>query len=70
MYCRYCGEQNLDEAVFCKNCGKRLKEEVKKPEVIIEKPKTEQHTYQQSTTTTSSSRISASMQTPSIHTTS
>lgn len=55
MYCRYCGEQNLDEAVFCKNCGKRLKEEVKKPEVIIEKPKTEQHTYQQSTTTTSSS---------------
>ena len=22
MYCRYCGENNPDEAVFCKNCGK------------------------------------------------
>ena len=55
MYCRYCGEKNPDEAVFCRNCGKRLKEEVKKPEVVIEKPKTEQNTYQQSATTTSSS---------------
>ena len=54
MYCRYCGEKNPEEAVFCKNCGKRLKEEVKKPEVI-EKPKTNQSNYQQSTTTTSSS---------------
>ena len=34
MYCRYCGENNPDEAVFCKNCGKKLKEEVKQPEVI------------------------------------
>ena len=34
MYCRYCGENNLEEAVFCKNCGKKLKEDVKKVEVV------------------------------------
>ena len=54
MYCRYCGEKNPEEAVFCRNCGKRLKEEVKKT-VVIETPKTNQNTNQQRTTTTSSS---------------
>ena len=53
MYCRYCGEDNPEEAVFCKNCGKKLKEEIKKPEVI-ETPKTEHEQTTQSTTTTSS----------------
>ena len=53
MYCRYCGENNPDEAVFCKNCGKKLKEEVKKPEVITHT--NNQNNNHQSTTTTSTS---------------
>ena len=53
MYCRYCGENNPDEAVFCKNCGKKLKEEVKKPEVITHT--TNQNNNHQSTTTTNTS---------------
>ena len=28
MYCRKCGEDNPDNAVFCRNCGERLVEEV------------------------------------------
>ena len=24
MYCRFCGAENPDEAVFCKKCGKKL----------------------------------------------
>lgn len=27
MYCHKCGENNPDEAKFCKNCGARLKKE-------------------------------------------
>ena len=30
MFCRNCGQQNDDRAVFCVNCGKPLKKEVKK----------------------------------------
>lgn len=51
MYCRYCGENNPEEAVFCKNCGKKLKEEPEK--IIIEKPV--QNTSQSTSTSTSSS---------------
>ena len=25
FYCRYCGEENIDDAVFCEKCGKKLK---------------------------------------------
>jgi hypothetical protein len=24
MFCRYCGEKNEDDAVFCKKCGKKI----------------------------------------------
>lgn len=24
MFCKYCGENNVDGAKFCKNCGKPL----------------------------------------------
>lgn len=48
MFCRHCGEENLDDAVYCKNCGTKLKVDVKKP-VIIENENNQQ------TTTSSSS---------------
>ena len=51
MYCRYCGEENPEEAEYCKNCGKRLKEEIKKPK-LIEAPKREYKQKTQRTTTT------------------
>ena len=54
MYCRHCGENNLDEAVYCKNCGKKLKEEPKKVEVV-ERPRQNQDYDQKSTTTTNTS---------------
>ena len=34
MLCRKCGEDNPENAVFCRNCGERLIEETKKAEVI------------------------------------
>ena len=58
MYCRHCGENNLDEAVYCKNCGKKLKEEPKKVEVV-ERPHQNQDYDQKSTTTTTSADDSA-----------
>ncbi|WP_406533727.1 zinc-ribbon domain-containing protein [Methanobrevibacter sp.] len=58
MYCRHCGENNLDEAVYCKNCGKKLKEEPKKVEVV-ERPRQNQDYNQKSTTTTTSADDSA-----------
>lgn len=45
MYCRKCGEENLDDAVFCKNCGEKLIEEVKKSEIIEEIPKNNQRIH-------------------------
>ena len=29
MFCKYCGEQNPDNAVFCKKCGGKLIDEKK-----------------------------------------
>lgn len=59
MFCYKCGEENPDEAKFCKNCGALLKkEEVVKKVEIVEAPDTQQNTYQQNTyqeTTTSTS---------------
>ncbi|WP_406532341.1 zinc-ribbon domain-containing protein [Methanobrevibacter sp.] len=56
MFCYKCGEENPDEAKFCKNCGALLKKEetVKKVE-IVEAPRQQQNTYQQTTSSTSSS---------------
>ena len=35
MFCKKCGEENPDNAVYCRNCGEKLiEEEVKKAEVI------------------------------------
>ena len=55
MFCYKCGEENPDEAKFCKNCGALLKKEetVKKVE-IVEAPRQQQNTYQQTTSSTSS----------------
>lgn len=63
MYCRKCGENNPEEAIYCKNCGTKLKEEVKKPEVIETIPITNQNSQQntsQRTTTTSTSNNNSS----------
>ena len=59
MFCRQCGEKNPDEAVYCKNYGCKLKEEIKKAE-IIENATTNQNTNNQQSTTTSSSSSSDS----------
>ena len=34
MFCRNCGEENIEEAIFCKNCGTQLREEPKKAEIL------------------------------------
>ena len=62
MFCRKCGEENPEEAVYCKNCGAKLIEEIKKPEVIetTTNRNTNQNTNQKSTTSTSSSTSDSS----------
>ncbi|WP_295610430.1 zinc ribbon domain-containing protein [uncultured Methanobrevibacter sp.] len=54
MFCYNCGEENPDEAKFCRNCGATLKKEetVKKVEVL-EARNHQQNTNSQQTTTTS-----------------
>ena len=61
MYCYKCGEDNPDEAKFCRNCGAPLNrdEEVKKVEVI-DSPNYNQNQQQQRTTTTTTSTSSGS----------
>lgn len=59
MYCRKCGEENPDNAVFCRNCGTKLIEDVKKAEVIDPPSKTDYNTNHESTTTTSSKNNSS-----------
>lgn len=29
MYCKFCGKENDENALFCSNCGHKLREEVK-----------------------------------------
>lgn len=65
MYCYNCGEENPDEAKYCKNCGALLKKEetVKKVEIIEEPITNQQNTYQntqQTTTSTSSKKDNSS----------
>ena len=34
MRCKKCREENTQDAVFCRKCGERLSDEVKKAEII------------------------------------
>ena len=57
MFCYNCGEENPDEAKYCKNCGAPLrKEEVVKKVEIVEAPGYQQNNSQQQTTTTSNNK--------------
>ena len=38
MFCYECGEENPDEAKYCKNCGALLKKEKAKKVEVIEQP--------------------------------
>ena len=59
MFCSKCGEENPENAVFCRNCGEKLKEEVKKAEVIDNPPINNDyqrtHTHQTTTQSNNSS---------------
>ena len=54
MYCSKCGEENPENAVFCRNCGEKLKEEVKKAEVIETPPSQNNNQHTQTSTESSS----------------
>lgn len=58
MFCYNCGEENPEEAKYCKNCGALLrKEETVKKVEVMEAPKyQENHNSQQRTTTTTTSK--------------
>ena len=34
MFCKNCGEENPENAIYCRNCGAKLVEDVKKTTVI------------------------------------
>lgn len=43
MYCKRCGTKNKDDALFCANCGQKLKEiPVQNPEPELEAKEIEQ----------------------------
>ena len=37
MFCKNCGEENPENAVYCRNCGTKLIEEVKKTDDMLER---------------------------------
>ena len=61
MYCYKCGEENSEDAEFCKKCGSKLKKEetVKKAE-FIETPISNQHANNSYERTTATSKKSGS----------
>lgn len=62
MFCYNCGEENPEEAKYCRNCGASLKKEetIKKVEVM-EAPKHQQNANHQKTTTTTKSSSDSSL---------
>lgn len=59
MFCYNCGEENPDEAKYCRNCGALLrKEETVKKVEVLEARNHQQNTSHQHTTTSSSSKNS------------
>ena len=59
--CKNCGEENPENAVYCRNCGEKLIDDVKKTEVIeapIRQNQSNQNTNTSQTTTTSSNNDS------------
>ena len=57
MFCYNCGEENPDEAKYCRNCGAVLKEENKAKKVeVIENEGNYQSRQQTTTTSTTSSK--------------
>ena len=61
MFCYNCGEDNPDEAKYCRNCGALLrKEETVKKVEVIEAPQYQQNNNQQKTTTSSSTTSDSS----------
>ncbi|WP_298499156.1 zinc-ribbon domain-containing protein [uncultured Methanobrevibacter sp.] len=56
MYCYNCGENNPDEATYCKNCGAVLrKEETVKKVEIIENQSSNNNTHQDSSSSSNDS---------------
>lgn len=56
MFCYNCGEENPDEAKYCRNCGALLKkEETAKKVEVIEAPEYNQKRHQTTSTTSGSS---------------
>ena len=61
MFCYNCGEDNPDEAKYCRNCGALLrKEETVKKVEVIEATQYQQNNNQQKTTTSSSTTSDSS----------
>ena len=61
MYCYKCGEDNPDEAKFCKNCGAELKKEQEAKKVeVMEAPNYQKNNQQRTTTTTTTTSSDSS----------
>ena len=56
MFCKKCGEENPENAVFCRNWSERLKEDVKKAEVIEAPVISQNNNYQSTTTNTTTTK--------------
>ncbi len=57
MFCYNCGEENPDEAKYCKNCGALLrKEETVKKVEVIEAPSYQQNNNHKQTKTTTTTK--------------
>lgn len=55
MFCYNCGEENPDEAKYCRNCGALLEKEKAKKVEVIEAPKHNEYHQQKTTSSTTGS---------------